>query len=125
MTSAPDTVFITGLALHAYHGVMEHERTVGQTFLLDLVLSADLGEASRTDRHSTTVSYDQVVDCAARAFAAKRFRLVEAAAGAVADAILAAFPRVVDVRITVHKPHAPIPATFTDVGVSILRTRHG
>jgi len=29
------------------------------------------------------------------------------------------------VRVTVHKLHAPIPATFDDVGVSILRTRQG
>ncbi|RAI46092.1 dihydroneopterin aldolase [Rhodoplanes roseus] len=125
MTSAHDIVFVTGLAVHAYHGVMEHERTVGQTFLLDLVLSADLSEASRTDKHSTTVSYDQVVDCATRAFVAKRFRLVEAAAGAVAEAVLESFPRVMEIRVTVHKPHAPIPATFTDVGVAIVRTRHG
>ena len=125
MTSALDTVFVTGLAVHAYHGVMEHERTVGQTFLLDLTLTADLSEASRTDKHSTTVSYDQVVDCATRAFAAKRFRLIEAAAAAVADAVLEQFPRVVEIRVTVHKPHAPIPATFVDVGVSILRRRHG
>ncbi|CAL8967644.1 dihydroneopterin aldolase [Rhodoplanes serenus] len=125
MTSASDTIFVTGLAVHAYHGVMEHERTVGQTFLLDLTLTADLGEASRTDRHAATVSYDLVVDCATRAFAAKRFRLVEAAAAAVADAILADFPRVAEVRVTVHKPHAPIPATFTDVGVSIRRARNG
>jgi 7,8-dihydroneopterin aldolase/epimerase/oxygenase len=27
------------------------------------------------------------------------------------------------VRVTVHKPHAPIAATFDDVGVTITRTR--
>ena len=62
---------------------------------------------------------------ASEAFCAKRYRLVEAAAGAVADAILARFPQVSAVRVTVHKPHAPIAATFDDVGVSILRRRHG
>ncbi len=47
----------------------------------------------------------------------------ESAAGAVIDAILARFPRVMRVRITVHKPHAPIAATFSDVGVIISRGR--
>jgi dihydroneopterin aldolase len=28
------------------------------------------------------------------------------------------------VRVTVHKPHAPIAATFADVGVTIARSRH-
>ena len=37
-----DAMFVNGLALHAYHGVMQHEAKVGQTFKLDLVLDIDL-----------------------------------------------------------------------------------
>jgi dihydroneopterin aldolase len=37
--------------------------------------------------------------------------------------LLARFPRVARVRVTVHKPHAPIAATFADVGVTIVRAR--
>jgi 7,8-dihydroneopterin aldolase/epimerase/oxygenase len=118
-----DTVFVSGLALHAYHGVMQHEAKVGQTFHLDLVLDIDLAEASRTDKLAHTVGYDQVVEIASRAFCARRYRLVEAAAGAVADAVLEKFARVAGVRVTVHKPHAPIAATFADVGVTIARAR--
>jgi dihydroneopterin aldolase len=125
MSDPRDMIFITGLAVHAYHGVMEHEAKVGQTFALDLVLTIDLAEASRSDKLASTVSYDEVVRVASAAFCAERHRLVEAAAGAVADAILRRFVRVDAIRVTVHKPHAPIPATFTDVGVSIMRSRHG
>jgi dihydroneopterin aldolase len=118
-----DTIFISGLSLHAYHGVMAHEQKVGQTFAIDMALAIDLSAASRTDKLANTVSYDQVVNVAAEAFQAKRFRLVEAAAGAIADAVLTAFPQVQSLRVTVHKPHAPIAATFADVGVSIERSR--
>jgi dihydroneopterin aldolase len=118
-----DHVFVSGLALHAYHGVMQHEAKVGQSFKLDLMLDLDLTEASRTDKLVHTVGYDQVVDVASKAFCVRRYRLVEAAAGAVADAILDRFPQVAAVSVTIHKPHAPIAATFDDVGVSIARTR--
>jgi len=118
-----DAVFINGLALHAYHGVMQHEAKVGQTFNLDLVLDIDLADASRTDMLKHTVSYDMVAKTAAEAFCARRYRLVEAAAGAVADAVLDRYPQVRRVRVTVHKPHAPIAATFDDVGVVIERGR--
>jgi dihydroneopterin aldolase len=118
-----DSVFVTGLALHAFHGVMEHEGSVGQSFKLDLDLDIDLAPASRSDKLVDTVGYDQVVDVASRAFCAQRYRLVEAAAGAVADAILNAFVAVKAVQVTVHKPHAPIAATFNDVGVTIMRAR--
>jgi len=118
-----DVVFVKGLALHAYHGVMQHEGKVGQTFKLDLVLDMSLSQASRTDKLAHTVGYDQVVEVATQAFCARRYRLVEAAAGAVADAVLERFAQVSAVRVTVHKPHAPIAATFEDVGVTIARTR--
>jgi dihydroneopterin aldolase len=118
-----DVVFVGGLALHAYHGVMQHEAKVGQTFHLDLVLDIDLTEASHSDKLADTVGYDQVVDIASQAFCGRRYRLVEAAAGAVAEAVLERFRQVTSVRVTVHKPHAPIAATFADVGVTIVRAR--
>jgi dihydroneopterin aldolase len=118
-----DTVFVTGLSVHAYHGVMEHEGTVGQTFRLDIVLDVDLSEASRSDKLAHTVGYDQIVNVASLAFCARRHRLVEAAAGAVAEAVLGRFPQVSRVQVTVHKPHAPIAAAFADVGVTIVRGR--
>jgi dihydroneopterin aldolase len=118
-----DTVFVTGLAVHAYHGVMEHEATVGQTFKLDLVLDVDLSAASRSDKLAHTVGYDQVVNVASLAFCTRRHRLVEAAAAEVAEAVLSRFPQISRVQVTVHKPHAPIAAAFADVGVTIVRGR--
>ena len=111
-----DRIFITGLMLHAYHGVMPHEGKVGQTFSLDIVLEIDLSAAAGSDK---------VVSCASNAFLRQRYRLIEAAGGSVADAVLAEFARVRSVTVTIHKPHAPIAATFSDVGVVLTRTRNG
>jgi len=120
-----DTIFITGVVIHARHGVMEHETQVGQRFVIDLELSTDLSESSRTDRLSDTVSYSNVVSTATAAFKDANYKLLERAAGAVAESILATFPRVSAVKVTVHKPHAPIAAIFGDVGVVLTRSRQG
>jgi len=119
-----DTIFIKGLVIHARHGVMDHETEVGQRFVVDLELHSDLTESSRSDQLSDTVSYGNVVTTAVAAFKHTNYKLLERAAGAVADAILAAFPRIRAVKITVHKPHAPIAAIFEDVGVVLTRARH-
>jgi dihydroneopterin aldolase len=119
-----DTIFITGVVVHARHGVMEHETEVGQRFVIDLELFSDLSDASRSDRLADTVSYSQVVSTATAAFKNANYKLLERAAGAVADAILAAFPRIRAVKVTVHKPHAPIAEIFEDVGVVLTRNRH-
>jgi dihydroneopterin aldolase len=118
-----DRIFIKGLTLHAYHGVMPHEAKVGQSFSIDMLLDIDLSTAAHSDKVADTVSYDKVVDCAKAAFSAQRFRLIEAAAGSVADAVLAEFPPVLSIEVTIHKPHAPIAATFSDVGVTLSRKR--
>ena len=119
-----DTIFITGLVIHARHGVMDHETEVGQRFVIDLELFTDLSESSLTDRLVDTVSYSNVVATATAAFKNTNYKLLERAAGAVADAILAAFSRIRSVKVTVHKPHAPIAAIFDDVGVVLTRARH-
>src|SRR3954462_11211999 len=119
-----DTIFVTGVVIHARHGVMEHETEVGQRFVIDLELYTDLSESSRTDRLSDTVSYANVVATPTEAFRGPNYKLLERAAGAVADAILAGFTRVRAVKVTVHKPHAPIAAIFEDVGVMLTRNRH-
>jgi 7,8-dihydroneopterin aldolase/epimerase/oxygenase len=118
-----DTIFVKGLVIHARHGVMDHETEVGQRFVIDLELYSDLSESSRTDHLSDTVSYANVVTTAVSAFKNTNYKLLERAAGAVADAILAAFPRIRAVKVTVHKPHAPIAAIFEDVGVVLTRSR--
>ena len=118
-----DTIFIKGVVIHARHGVMEHETQVGQRFVIDLELSCDLSESSRTDKLADTVSYSNVVATATAAFKDDNYKLLERAAGAVADAILANFSRINAVKITIHKPHAPIAAIFEDVGVILTRVR--
>jgi dihydroneopterin aldolase len=120
-----DRIFVTGLVLHAHHGVGDDERRVGQQFLVDLALDLDLAGAARSDKLADTVNYTELVDTVSAAFRAKRYRLVEAAAGAIADAVLAAFPRVTRLQVSVHKPHAPIAAVFADVGVTLVRSRRG
>lgn len=118
-----DTIFIKGILVHARHGVMEHESEVGQRFVIDLELYTDLSDSSRSDKLSDTVSYSNVVATATAAFKDANYRLLERAAGAVADAILSTFERIQAVTVTVHKPHAPIAAIFEDVGVTLMRSR--
>jgi dihydroneopterin aldolase len=118
-----DQIFIRELVVHANHGVGEDERRIGQQFMLDLTLDVDLAAAGASDKLADTISYADVVEVATAAFRKQRYQLVEAAGGAVADALLATFPKIERITVTVHKPHAPISAVFKDVGVTLVRSR--
>lgn len=114
---------ITGLALHGRHGALEAERTLGQHFTLDLVLTAEVGHATVSDSLEETLHYGQVIKAAAAAFNVRNFNLIEAAAGAVADDLLTRFPKIVVARVTVHKPSAPVAAIIEDLSATVERRR--
>ena len=114
---------IMGLALHGRHGVLQAERDLGQHFSLDLVINAEIGNAASTDRLDETLHYGQVIKATTAAFNARTFSLIEAAAGSVAEALLTGFPQIVSIRVTVHKPNAPVAASITDLAVTVERHR--
>jgi len=117
-----DAIFVNGLVLHAYHGVMPHEAKVGQPFGLDLVVDIDLAEASRTDTLKATLSYETLVKTASEAFCVRRYRLVEARRRGCRRGARS-LSKGLGIRVTVRKPHARSPRPSTIVGVTIVRTR--
>ena len=116
---------IKGLVLFAKHGVREEEATLGQRFVLDIMLEIDVNDAVKSDRLDSTVDYGEAVAVAEAAFRAKRFYLIEAAAAHVAGVLLAHFSKVKLVRITVRKPSAPVPAAIDYVAATVERKRDG
>ena len=118
-----DRVFVRDLQIFARHGVHDAEGVLGQRFGLDLEAEFDLGPAGHADDYALTVGYDAMIAVATGAFAGCRFALVEAAAEAVAQALLGAFPAIARVTVEVRKPAAAIDAVFGTVGVRIARAR--
>jgi dihydroneopterin aldolase len=115
---------VTKLSLFAYHGVNDEEQRIGQRFYLDLVLSVSDVTATKNDLLDGTISYEHVIHCAADAFCSMKFRTIERAARAVSDAVMGRFPTVRALKVTVHKPSAPVAAIFDDVSVCFEATRH-
>ena len=116
-----DRITLTGLSVFGHHGVFEHEKRVGQTFVVDLTVWLELSRAAATDNLAATVHYGELAQLAAGIVAGPPRDLIEAVAGEIADAVMQAYP-VHAVEVTVHKPAAPIPLDFADVAVTIRRS---
>lgn len=117
-----DRILVRDLQVFARHGLLAEEAALGQRFALDIDAYLDLEGAGETDDFGRTVGYDALIAVATQAFAARR-KLIEAAAEAVAEAILTRFPSVDRVVVEVRKPAAAIDAVFGHVGVAIERSR--
>ena len=57
MTITHSTIELQGLTFHAHHGVLPEERLLGNTFIVDLTLIADISHAIATDELCGTINY--------------------------------------------------------------------
>ncbi|MGL4255070.1 dihydroneopterin aldolase [Microbacterium sp.] len=117
-----DEITLTGLRVFGYHGVYDEERRTGQDFVIDVTLRLDTRPAAASDDVSDTVHYGEAAEQIAGIVGGEPVDLLETLAARIADHLLGD-ARVDGVRVTVHKPQAPIPLTFADVSVTIDRTR--
>ena len=116
-----DRLELRGMRFLGRHGVTLDERMEPQPFEVDVLMWARLDAAVRSDDLTDTVDYSAVFSVVADVVQGRSFRLIEALAGAVIDAVLAAQPRVASIEVRVRKPNAPLPGSFETVEVCLRR----
>ena len=117
-----DRISITGLRVRGRHGVFEHERAQGQDFVVDAVLWLDAGPAAAADDLSLTADYGVIAGRLAEIVAGEPVALIETLAARLAAACLAD-KAVQEAEVTVHKPAAPVPQEFSDIAVTVRRSK--
>jgi dihydroneopterin aldolase len=120
-----DRLSLLGMRFQGRHGVLAEEKTTEQPFEVDLVLHADLAAAAASDDIATTADYAALFEVVRAIVEGLSFDLIEALAGAIARAALAATdPAVVDaVEVRVRKPQAPIDGAFDTIEAALVRRR--
>mgnify|MGYP000906562108 CR=1 FL=1 len=118
-----DRIFLRGMRFMGCHGVLPHEREIPQPFEVDVELGLSLRAAGESDALGNTVNYVKVYHTVSSIMDGAPKQLIEALAEGIADDLLRDFVSLRWVRVTVHKPAAPIDGMFSDVGVTILRRR--
>lgn len=119
-----DRIELRGLTVRGNHGVFDHERRDGQDFVIDITVWIDLAAAAASDDLGDTYDYGELAQRAAEVVRGPARNLIETVAAEIADGVMAD-TRVHAVEVVVHKPHAPIPLTFSDVAVVSRRSRRG
>ncbi|MEV7430001.1 MULTISPECIES: dihydroneopterin aldolase [unclassified Nocardioides] len=115
-----DEISVTGIECWGHHGVFDFERRDGQPFVVDLALGVDTAPAAASDDLHDTVDYGSLVAAVKTAVEHDPVDLIETLAQRIADVCLGD-ARVDWARVTVHKPDAPVDATFADVALTITR----
>ena len=122
-TPPRDQIQVTGMIFFGYHGANPEEKRLGQRFIVDVTVRADLSPAGTSDDLSKTIDYGQIFQVAKEVTEGPSLDLIEAVAERVCAGVLALSPLVEEVATTVHKPAVPIPGDLTETAVRLVRRR--
>lgn len=123
MADTADHITLTGVRARGHHGVFDHEKHDGQEFVVDATVFTDFATASVSDDLADTVHYGELAEFIVAEIEGAPTDLIETLAERIAVGVLERWSGAARVRITVHKPTAPITVPFDDVSVTITRTR--
>lgn len=115
-----DAIYLRGIEFEASHGYTAAERRATRRFRLDLELRRSLAAASASDRLADTVDYRRVCEVAVTIGTASTFKLLEALAGKIADAIQELCPDV-EVMVELEKLAPPCRGAPAASGVRLVR----
>jgi dihydroneopterin aldolase len=122
VATVSDRITLRGMQFFGRHGVELGERMEPQPFEVDVILFRDLSAAAASDELADTIDYSSVFTQVGEVVEGRSYRLIEALAGAIADALLAAHP-IDDIEVRVRKPKAPLPGAFETVEARLRRQR--
>jgi dihydroneopterin aldolase len=100
-----DVVFVKDLRFKTIVGIWDWERQLPQTVSISLDMGWDMARASRTEDIADALDYKSVSKRVEAFVQEQKFKLVEAAADAVAAMVMDEFG-VPWIRVAIHKPFA-------------------
>lgn len=119
-----DKIIMRNMKFFGYHGVLPEEREKGQNFIIDIEMTADLENASKSDELDDSVDYSKAYEIVRNIVENNKFRLIEKLAASISREMLSKFPKIQEITVVVKKPEAPIDGEFDWMGVELTRRRN-
>lgn len=116
-----DAISIKNMGFFAYHGTTKEERSIGQRFYIDIEMQLNLERAGKADSIEHTVNYQQVYHLIGKITQNKKYKIIEALAEDIADAIMLQFPMIKKTIVWVRKPQVPLSGILDCVEVRLER----
>ena len=100
----------------AYHGILEQEKKVGNTFIVDLKIYFDFQKAMLTDNLNDTINYASVYEFVKQEMEIPS-QLIEHAAGRIIQRLQKEFPIIEQIKIRLAKKNPPFGGDIKEAAV--------
>ena len=111
---------IENMEFYAFHGHYKEERIVGNKFLVDLTIEADMRVPSESDNLKDAVNYQKIYEIVKLQMEMKS-HLLEHIAGRIIDAIYNDMEGIKKVTVKVSKMNPPMGGRIGSVSVVMSR----
>lgn len=111
-------IFLRQVRFHAFHGVLDQERRVGNDYVINVVAECDFTHAMLTDELEDTVSYADIY-CVVKEEMAIPSKLLEHVAGRIGERLFNEFPSLQSLDISIMKVNPPFGADCEGAGVEV------
>lgn len=111
-------IFLRQLRFHAFHGVLDQERRVGNDYVINVVAECDFAHAMQTDELEDTVSYADIYRVVKEDMAIPS-KLLEHVAGRIGERLFNEFPSLQSLDISIMKVNPPFGADCEGAGVEV------
>lgn len=112
------SIKLNQMQFYAYHGVLAQETKVGNTYVVNICMTADLSHACASDNVSDTINYAQVYDLV-KAEMEIPSKLLENVAMRIYKSIQAEFPQILNLEVSLSKNNPPISGEIKSAEVII------
>ncbi|HDS08514.1 MAG TPA: dihydroneopterin aldolase [Bacteroides sp.] len=114
-------IIIEDMEFYAFHGHFREEQIVGNRFLVDLEMEANLEIPAASDQLKDAVNYHRAYEIIRKEMRMKKSNLLENIARRILDALYAELPGIEKVTVKIRKMHPPMGGPIKSVGVVMTR----
>lgn len=115
------TISIKDLCIETVIGIYHHELENAQPLYFDVEMQADISEAAESDNICDALDYHAVAKCMGSIVEQNNKKLLEGLLITITDELLASFPKIKALTITVRKPKAIENAAHAAISYSATR----
>jgi len=114
-------IVIEEMEFYAFHGHYQEEQIVGNRFLVDLELEADLSAPAQSDQLEDAINYQEAYKLIKHEMRITKSNLLENIARRILDALFREMKGIEKATVKIRKMHPPMGGPIQSVGISMSR----
>jgi dihydroneopterin aldolase len=115
-------ISLHNMSFHAYHGCLEHEQQLGNTFIVNIAMTLDTQLAAETDDLEHTLNYQSVYDQVKMQMEVPS-KLIENVVQRILDGVFDAFLQIQELTVQLHKLNPPLGGKVESVSIELNKKR--